>query len=176
MRPDVDASRIQEFMRSLGRGASAAGRVYLVGGGTAVLHGWRRTTADLDLKCVSEIDLGPALSNLKSQLNINIELASPDQFIPPLPDWEARSPFIQREGRVDFFHFDLYSQALAKIERSFDRDLADVDAMLAAGLVVRVRLLELFLAIQPELTRYPSLDPASFEAAVRRVVGGSVPG
>ncbi len=158
-------------MRSLGQSTRAAARVYLVGGGTAVLHGWRATTADLDLKCVSDIDLGPNLSSLKNRLNMNIELASPDQFIPPLPDWEDRSTFIRREGTVDYFHYDLYSQSLAKIERSFDRDLADVQAMIDAELVDRTTLLELFLEIKPELNRYPAVDPLSFEAAVRRVTG-----
>ena len=171
MRPEVDTSRVREFMRGLGRSCKAAARVYLVGGGTAVLHGWRATTADLDLKCVSDIDLGPDLSRLKNQLNMNIELASPDQFIPPLPGWEERSEFIGRHGAIDFFHFDLYSQALAKIERGFDRDLADVEAMLDSEGVDRSRLLELFLKIKPELNRYPALDPPSFESAVRRIAG-----
>jgi hypothetical protein len=126
-------------------------------------------TADLDIKFVSEVDLGPVLSELKQRLNLNIELASPDLFIPPLPGWEERSEFIQREGKLDFFHFDLYSQALSKIERGFDRDLDDVAAMIKTAGVDRARLLEFFLAIKPELNRYPALDPPTFEQAVRRV-------
>jgi curved DNA-binding protein CbpA len=106
-------------------------------------------TADLDIKFVSEVDLGPVLSELKQRLNLNIELASPDLFIPPLPGWEERSEFIQREGKLDFFHFDLYSQALSKIERGFDRDLDDVAAMIKTAGVDRARLLEFFLAIKP---------------------------
>ncbi|MCH8813295.1 MAG: hypothetical protein IID07_15830 [Gemmatimonadetes bacterium] len=169
MRSEVDAARVREFMRELGRSTSESARVYLVGGGTAVLHGWREMTADLDIKFVSEVDLGPVLSDLKQRLNLNIELASPDLFIPPLPGWEERSQFIQREGKLDFFHFDLYSQALSKIERGFDRDLDDVAAMIETGGVDRARLLELFLAIKPELNRYPALDPSTFEQAVRRI-------
>ena len=134
-----------------------------------MLHGWRAMTADLDIKFVSEVDLGPVLSELKQRLNLNIELASPDLFIPPLPGWEERSEFIQREGKLDFFHFDLYSQALSKIERGFDRDLDDVAAMIKTAGVDRARLLEFFLAIKPELNRYPALDPPTFEQAVRRV-------
>ena len=169
MRPEVDAAKVQEFMRELGRSTSESGRVYLVGGGTAVLHGWRATTSDLDIKFVSEVDLGPVLSDLKQRLNLNIELASPDLFIPPLPGWEERSEFIRRERKLDFFHFDLYSQALAKIERGFDRDLDDVAAMIKIGGVDRARLLGFFLAIKPELNHYPALDPSTFEQAVRRV-------
>ena len=169
MRPEVDATRVREFMREFGRSTSEPARVYIVGGGTAVLRGWRAMTADLDIKCVSAVDLGPVLSDLKQRLNLNIELASPDHFIPPLPGWEDRSEFIQRERKVDFFHFDLYSQALAKIERGFDRDLDDVAAMIKTRGVDRARLLEFFLAIKPELNRYPALDPSTFEQAVRRV-------
>jgi hypothetical protein len=36
---------------------------------------------------------------------------------------------------VRFLHHDLYAQALAKLERGHDRDLDDVDQMLARGLV-----------------------------------------
>ncbi len=156
-------------MREFGRIVSTPARVYLVGGGTAVLHGWRPMTADIDVKCLSAIDLGPMLSEIKQRLNINIELASPDQFIPPLPDWEHRSLFIQREGCTDFFHYDLYSQALAKLERGFERDMSDDAAMISDGKVERPRLLELFVAIRGSLDQYPALDPPSFEQAVRRV-------
>ncbi len=41
MRQLADSSRIERFMRELGRAARSEGRVYLTGGATAVLHGWR---------------------------------------------------------------------------------------------------------------------------------------
>lgn len=58
-----------------------------------------------------------ALPQLKEELEINIELASPDPFIPELPGWQERSLFVAREGRLSFYHYDLFAQALAKIER-----------------------------------------------------------
>ena len=57
------------------------------------------------------------LRRLKEELEINIELASPDDFIPALDGWQGRSVFIARHARIDFFHYDFYAQALAKIER-----------------------------------------------------------
>ena len=36
---------------------------------------------------------------------------------------------------MTFRHYDLYAQALAKVERGHARDLADVEAMLERGLV-----------------------------------------
>jgi hypothetical protein len=73
--------------------------VYFTGGATAVLYGWRTSTLDLDVKFVPERDeLFRAIPALKERLRLNIELASPADFIPVRADWEMRSPFIAREG------------------------------------------------------------------------------
>jgi hypothetical protein len=56
MRPPVDASRIRELARHLGRVASRRVRIYLTGGATAVLEGWRPTTIDVDLRFEPEWD------------------------------------------------------------------------------------------------------------------------
>jgi hypothetical protein len=138
-------------------------RIYLTGGSTAVLEGWRDSTIDVDLRFEPESDeLMRALPALKDRLGINIELASPPDFIPELPGWRERSPLVFREGSVELHHFDLYSQALSKIERGFEQDLDDVHTMIARGSVEPVRLTELFEAIEPELYRYPALDPLAF--------------
>jgi hypothetical protein len=159
-------------MRALAAEADADGRVYFTGGATAVLLGWRATTIDVDLKLAPERDaLLRAIARLKDQLAINVELASPDHFIPVRPDWAEQSPFIAREGRLAFHHFDLYAQALAKVERGHAQDLGDVQEMIARGLVVPARALEYFAAIEPQLYRYPALDPRSFRAAVHLTFG-----
>jgi hypothetical protein len=59
-------------------------------------------------------------------------------------------------------HFDPYSQALSKIERGFAHDLADVRDMLKSGLVEPKQLAQLYQAIEPQLYRYPAIDPAAF--------------
>ena len=101
------------------------------GGATAVLIGWRATTIDVDLKLEPELDeVLCALPSIKNSLSVNVELASPGDFIPLPEGWRERSPSIGREGRLDFRHFDLYSQALAKIERAHAQDLEDVREML----------------------------------------------
>ena len=115
MREPADLTRIERFMRALGREARENSRVYFTGGATAVLHGWRDSTIDVDIKFVPERDeLFRAIQQLKEQLQLNVELASPADFIPVRSDWEERSPFIAREGRVSFHHFDLCAQALSK--------------------------------------------------------------
>ena len=42
--------------------------------------------------------------------------------------------------------------------------------MMATGLVHRDRALELFEAIEPDLIRYPAIDPAAFRQKVERAL------
>lgn len=158
-------------MRELGRRARGEGRIYLTGGATALLHGWRASTADVDIKLDPEPDgVFEAIAKLKNELDVNIELASPDQFIPPVPGWRERSEHITREGRVDFYHYDYVSQALSKLARGYQRDRSDVEAMLEAGLVSRSELDEGAADIDADLIRYPGLDADAFRKRVAAVV------
>jgi hypothetical protein len=171
MREVVTAARVREFTRRLGELVERETRIYLTGGATAVLFGWRESTLDVDLKIVPESDeVFRAIPRLKEELRLNIELASPDQFIPPLPGWESRSPFICREGRVSWHHYDPYAQALSKIERDHERDRADVAEMMKRGLVEPAQLRLHFEAIRPDLVRYPAIDPAAFAQRVDRAL------
>jgi hypothetical protein len=172
MREPADASRLRAFMRALGESARNECRVYLVGGATAVLEGWRSETIDADVFVVPDSDaLLQAIPRIKEDLGINVELVSPAHFIPELPGWEERSRFIDRHGRASFFHYDFYAQALAKIERGEVKDQADVAEMLKRGLIDAGRAWELFKRIEPMLYRYPDLDPASFRRSVEGSLG-----
>jgi hypothetical protein len=167
MRERLTPRHLDDFMRALGRAARDEGRVYLTGGASAVLLGWRTSTLDVDLKLIPDSgDLLRAIAELKETLRINIELAAPDDFIPALPGWQERSRFIAREGKLAFHHYDFYAQALAKIERGHHVDRDDVRQLLDTGLVERERLVALFEAIEPQLHRYPAIDPPSFRRAV----------
>jgi hypothetical protein len=158
-------------MEALSRAADRELRIYLVGGTTAVLMGWRSSTIDVDLVTRPEDDaLMRAIPAIKERLQINIELASPLDFIPVPPGWEDRSPQIERIGRVSFHHFDFYAQALAKLERGHRQDVADVREMVRRGLVAGPQLLTYFERIEPDLYRYPALDPPSFRRAVEEAV------
>lgn len=168
MRELADAARIGRFMRSFGRAARTEGRVYFTGGATAVLLGWRPTTMDIDLRLVPENDeLLREIPRLKDELRVNVELAWPGDFIPVPDGWEDRSLFAAREGKLDFYHVDPSSQALAKLERAHVQDLEDVESMAATGLIRPAELISLFERIEPVLHRYPAVDPPSFR---RRVV------
>ena len=50
MHDRADRERIRAFLHELGRRSGAPGRVYLTGGATAVLQGWRASTIDVGLR------------------------------------------------------------------------------------------------------------------------------
>ena len=85
----------------------------------------------------------------------------------PTEGWVVnRSAFVAREGHLDFHHYDLYAQALAKIERGHAQDEIDVEAMLSRGLVDRAELRRLFAEIEPVLFRFPAIDARAYRRAV----------
>jgi hypothetical protein len=173
MRTNLDAARLERLLRALGDAARGPGRVYLTGGTSAVAAGWRASTIDADLKLEPEPPgVLSAIARLKDELDVNVELASPDLFIPTLPGWQERSVFIARHGHVDFFHYDFHAQALAKIERGHARDLLDVTAMAARGLIRASELARLFDAIAPDLERFPAIDPDVFRARLEDTLRG----
>ncbi len=170
MRKLADQKRIAAFMRALSERARDDSRLYFTGGATAVLLGWRATTIDVDILLVPDEDTLRAVPELKDRLQVNVELACPADFIPPLPGWEDRSLYIERQGKLSFFHYDLYAQCLAKIERDHAQDRLDVQEMIRRGLVEPAMLLELLAKIEPNLYRYPAIDPASFRRSVEAIV------
>lgn len=159
-------------MRALGNAAHTDGDCYLTGGATAVLLGWRRTTVDVDIKLEPEQDeVLRAVAAIKEELAVNVELASPADFIPVPAGWRERSIFAGREGRLTFRHFDPYSQALAKLERGHAQDLDDVRAMLERRLIETELLGSHFAEIEPVLYRFPAIDAAAFGRRVQQLTG-----
>lgn len=172
MRPLAGADRIEALLSALGREASEPAVAYLTGGATAVLLGWRESTVDVDLRFEPESDeLLRAVSRLKDELKINVELVSPADFLPLPEGAEGRAVYAATEGRLTVYHFDLYSQALAKVERGHDRDLADVEAMIQRGLVDPATALRYLAEIEPQLFRFPAIDPAEFRRRAEEVFG-----
>jgi len=159
MRPNVDVQKIAQLMEALGKEASSSGCIYFTGGASALLMGWRSSTIDVDMRLDPEPSgIFQSIAKLKQELNINIELASPQDFLPPLPGWRERSVFISQQGQISFYHYDFTAQALAKLSRGFDRDIQDVEAMYARNLFSLSKLRDCFEVIAPEIIRFPSLN------------------
>jgi hypothetical protein len=163
----TDRARLTRFMRSLGQATVEPTTVYLTGGATAVLHGFRDATVDVDISIDPDRgDLLRAVPALKEELELNVELASPDLFIPVSEGWQDRSPLIDTVGRVEFRHFDLVAQVLAKIERGHEQDLRDVRDLIGGGHVDPAAVRAELGRIEPELYRFPAVDPATLRSAV----------
>jgi hypothetical protein len=173
VRRPVDRAALDATLAALARAASGATECFLVGGASAVMVGWRESTVDIDMVLrPDDPAILRAIPALKERLQVNIEFAAPNQFIPVPPGWESRSPVVQRLAGLTVRHYDFTAQALAKLERGHERDLGDVRAMLDRGLVDPQALRQQFDLIRPELIRFPAIDPSAFarrvELALRR--------
>jgi hypothetical protein len=172
VRRNLTPEKLHQFMRELAAGAHGPGKVYLTGGATALLLGFREQTIDIDLRLDPEpAGVFEAIARLKNQLDVNVELASPADFVPAPPDWRERSRPVAAYGSVEFYHYDFAMQVLAKLERGHQQDLADATEFLKRGLVNAAELRSVFRAIQPGLVRYPAIDAPEFEAKVERFLG-----
>jgi hypothetical protein len=177
MRADVDRARVLELLSQLGHRLRAPHTLYLVGGSSAVVIGWRASTRDVDVRPEPDSDeLLRLLHELKQALNINIELASPLDFLPALDGWQDRSPYVGSWGALHVRHLDFRLQALAKLERGLDTDLEDVRAMLGRDLVSTAELHDAFATMQVGLFRFPAVDAARLERRLTDVVGGLAKG
>ena len=167
MRRKVTIETLNRFMQELAAAARSPGKVYFTGGATALLLGFREQTIDIDVKLEPEPEGAfEAIAVLKNSLDLNVELASPDDFIPPAADWRERSRHIASIGRLQFFHYDFSLQALAKLERGHAQDLEDVASLLRGGYVTADELRTRFERIEPDLIRYPAIDPQQFRKKV----------
>lgn len=178
MRSSVDKMAIESFLRELSRTFRKPGRLYLVGGAALVHAGVRPGfTVDIDVQVggKNEGELIVAIQRLIQQMQINVEFASPADFMPLPSDWEMHAQYVGRYGEIDVFYFDFYSIALSKIERGNSRDIADVRLLVQQKVIA---LDELDIAYQEVLAqlgqgRYPKLTPQRFTeryVAIRKLL------
>ncbi|HLG64831.1 MAG TPA: DUF6036 family nucleotidyltransferase [Ktedonosporobacter sp.] len=136
MRQRVGRQEIEQFLIQVGR-TQQPGRLYFTGG-AALVHRGIRLGQTLDIYIQITIDpanLTTQIAQLKQKMNIDIEFASPGDFIPLPTQWEARSEFIKRYNQVDVFYFDWYSIALSKMQRANRQDVVDVQLLIRQGVV-----------------------------------------
>ena len=168
MRRELTREALHELMEELARTAPRGPtfRVFVVGGGTAVLSGWRPSTIDADLYAERD-EVFRDIQGIKARLGLDVEFARPEQFVPPLPGTPDRHVFIERLGDVEFFHYDPYAQLLSKIVRGFRKDLLDAERFLESGMVDPESFRTLVDGIpDAEYARYPALSPEGVRAAV----------
>ena len=164
---NVTKADIEKFLNALGKTYRKAGRLYLAGGAALVHMGLRSgSTLDIDvvIEASNEDEMITAIRRLVEQMQINIEFASPADFIPIPSQWAAHAKYIGRYGKIDAFYFDLYSLALSKISRSSDRDLVDVKLLVQQKLIMLDELDAAYQEVLPRMGKRPyiNLDPQKF--------------
>src|SRR3990167_4328366 len=171
-RKPITKETIQSFMESIGKTLKKNATFYLTGGSTAILYGLREGTIDIDI--AGDMDeLFTYIPKLKEQLQINIEMAKPTDFIPSLPDEKKRHILIGQFGKAAFMHFDPYSQAFSKIVRGHRTDIADVKALIHHGLVDAKKLNQMVKNLHDsKFLRYPRLNRSAVEIAIDSFVKG----
>lgn len=168
MREEFTRERLQSLMKELARTAPRRGSycVYLVGGGTAVGLGWRRSSIDVDLYSDQD-QVFRDIQGVKERLNMNIEFARPENFVPPLKGTTDRHVFIETVSPVSFYHYDPYAQLLSKVVRGFQRDRDDARQFIRSGMVDPEKFGSLVSAIPDSAyAGYPSLSRSGVEKAV----------
>ena len=144
--------------------------MYLVGGGTAVWMGWRPSTVDVDLHGDPD-ELFRDIQGIKERLQLNVEFARPEDFVPALAGTDDRHVFIETIGAVSFYHHDPCAQTFSKVVRGFARDLQDAEHFVRSGMVDAGRFREVVHGIPPEAyAKYPALSRDAVLAAVDRFV------
>jgi hypothetical protein len=165
---------IEKFLNALGKAYRKEGRLYLAGGAALVHMGLRSgSTLDIDvvIEASNEDEMITVIRRLKEQMQINIEFASPADFIPIPSQWAAHAKYIGRYGKIEAFYFDLYSLALSKISRSSDRDLVDVKLLVQQKLIMLDELDVAYQEVLPRMGKRPyiNLDPQKFAERYRIV-------
>jgi hypothetical protein len=175
-RPSVDRPRIERFLRELGRAFRHPARLFIVGGTTLVYERLRESTLDIDyaLEVANEHhgEFMRQLARLKDQLAVNVEEASPADFIPLPSGWRNRAQFVDRFGQIDVFHYDLVSTALSKLGRGHERDLTDVRLLLDANLITVDEIERGWQEVKAQLPDrgWSGTEVAEFEASVVEVL------
>jgi len=173
VRGELTRASLRELMQELARTSPKRGTfvVYIVGGGTAVLCGWRSSTIDADLYAERE-EVFRDIQGIKERLRLNVEFVRPEHFVPPLAGTDGRHVFVERIGNVEFYHYDPYAQLLSKIVRGFRKDLLDARRFVASGMVDPEAFRALVAAIPTSAyARYPNLTRAAVVDAVEAFLG-----
>src|SRR5258708_32318140 len=116
--PNLTKEKLLKFLERLGASARTPGTCFITGGGSALLLGWRETTIDIDLKFDPEpAGVFDAIPGLKRDLHINVELAAPSDFLPPLKQWRGRGQGFREGGAVGGYPIAFFSTATSLLRR-----------------------------------------------------------
>lgn len=181
VRQRTDRQRLSRFLAALGRRLRRPVRFYLVGGGVMVDLGLRGATLDIDYVADADdaaalADLEEAIRVLKRELDVNVEPASPADFLPIPASALERSRYVGQHGPVGVYYYDLASQVIAKAARGLEQDFDDAERLVRGGFVPWDEVEARWRAIRASPTGWLRHEPAEVERRLdvlrRRLVPG----
>jgi hypothetical protein len=134
----TDRDRLRRFLEALGRRLRRPVRFYLVGGSVIIDLGLRGTTLDVDYVADADdpadlADLEQLIRTLKNELDINVEPASPADFLPVPRSVLERSRYVRRQGKLNIYYYHLPSLVISKVARGLEQDLDDAEGLIRSG-------------------------------------------
>lgn len=168
MRQRTDRALLHRFLTALGRRLRRPVRFYLVGGSVLIDLGLRPATFDIDYVADADDpaamdDLEAAIRALKNELSVNVEPASPADFLPVPRSALARSRFVGQWGVVSVYYYHLPSLVIAKAARGLEQDLTDVERLIRAGELEWAEVEETWAEIRSRSTGWLRYEPDDIE-------------
>ena len=130
--------------------------------------GFRSATLDIDYNAdaddpVALEELERAIRALKIELDVNVEPASPGDFLPVSPSVHARSRYVGRFGPVRVYYYHLPSLVIAKAARAYEQDLDDAEQLVRSGEVTWAEVEEAWIEMRTRPTGWLRYEPEDVE-------------
>jgi hypothetical protein len=143
-------------------------RFYLVGGSVMIDLGLRAATLDIAFAADADdpaalAEMEQAIRALKNELDVNVEPASPADFLPVPPGVHERSRYVGRFGRIDVYYYDLASLVIAKAARAYEQDLDDAEQLLRSGQIRWNEVAETWQSMRASPTGWLRYEPDDVE-------------
>jgi len=172
VRQPTDQQRLRRFLHALGRRLRRPVRFYLVGGSVLIDLGLRAATLDIDYVAEADdpmalADLEVAIRALRDELDVNVEPASPADFLPVPRSVLDRSRYVGRHGPVSVYYYHLPTLVIAKAARGLEQDMADAERLVRAGEVAWADVETTWEEIRSSPTGWLRHDPAEVGARLR---------
>ena len=126
--------------------------------------GLRSATLDVDYDADADDpaaleDLELAIRALKNVLDINVEPASPGNFLPVSPNVRARSRYVGRFGSLSVYYYHLPSLVIAKAARGYEQDLDDAEQLIRTAEVTWPEIDEAWAEMRARPTGWLRYEP-----------------
>lgn len=141
MRKQIDKQLLRAFLTRLDESLDRPGVVFLLGGSSLVWRDIKKYSMDIDLALAGDepdpIVLLDAIDRAQDFIETTVDIIRMGETMPLPDDFGSRAEKVE-DLNLRFLtvrHFDPYSIALTKLNRSEQRDFSDVGAMVGSGLI-----------------------------------------